>query len=67
MSNRVKAPRIVRGYTKKELDLLMTPDSYIGFHYYKSWIGDDVIEKEIYCNNCHLYEKNKCQWNYKRF
>ena len=63
LTNSLNPPKIIRGYAKKDLDTLMFPDCRIGFHYYKRFFGADIIEREVYCSLCHLYERNKDQWN----
>lgn len=50
-SMKTEKPRILRDYTKEEIDLLLSPSQKIGYHYYRR-LGALREYKEIYCNGC---------------
>jgi hypothetical protein len=64
LSRNFTPPRILRTYTRNELSVLLSPDQKIGYHYYKPLFGEYIIEKEIYCNSCKLFEQTK-DWKTK--
>ena len=62
LKNPLIKPRVLRSYTRSELDVLLSPSQKYAYHYYKTLFGKYKVIKEIYCNNCLSNERTKIKF-----